>query len=122
MRFPGTVPDIAPAVTPGSTLATYGGRTLSAATDIDEPFAKMAAWAAKHAKGREILLGEFGVYQAADDASTKAWMHAVLDACQRHGFAWNVWGYRSDEFGVLDREGRETRLLGAVNPYLRPRK
>jgi len=120
VRFPGVVPDVAPYVKPGNPIASSTGRTLSVAADIDEPFAKMAAWAAKHAKGREILLGEFGVYRAADDVSTKAWLHGVLEACKRHGFAWNFWGYRSSEFGVLDREGRETRLLGDLQPYLRP--
>jgi len=122
VKFPGVVPDVAPTVKAGSTLATYSGRTLSAATDIDKPFAKMAAWAAKHAKGREILLGEFGVYKAADDASTAAWLHAVLDACKRHGFAWNLWGYRSSEFGLLEWDDRETRLVAAVQPYLQPQK
>lgn len=120
VKFPGVVPDIAPFLKPGNPIAAYSGRPLSVATDIDEPFAKMAAWAAKHAKGREVLLGEFGVYHTADDLSTEAWLHAVLDACRRHGFAWNLWGYRSGEFGVFDREGRETRLFGNLQPYLRP--
>jgi len=122
VKFPGVVPNIAPFVKPGDAMATSVGRTLSVATDIDEPFAKMAAWAAKHAKGREILLGEFGVYKAADDASTEAWLRGVLEACKRHGFAWNFWGYRSSEFGVLDREGRETRLLRDLQPYLRSQR
>ncbi|HVZ64703.1 MAG TPA: cellulase family glycosylhydrolase [Lacunisphaera sp.] len=120
VKFPGVVPDVTPYGKPGDAVASSAGRTLSVAKDIDEPFAKMAAWAEKHAKGREILLGEFGVYRAADDASTKAWLHAVLDACKRHGFAWNLWGYRSGEFGVVDWDGRETRILGDLAPYLRP--
>ena len=82
----------------------------------------MNAWAAKHAKGREILLGEFGVYKAADDTSTENWMQGVLGACQRYKFSWNLWGYRSGEFGVLDWEGRETRILGDLKPYLGPAK
>ena len=122
VKFPGVVPNVAPYVNPGSSIATDVGRTLSVATDIDEPFAKMAAWAAKHAKGREILLGEFGVYQAADGASTKVWLEAVLDACERHGFAWNLWGYRSDEFGLLDWKGKETRLLRDLEPSLTKHK
>lgn len=122
VKFPGVVPDVTPYVTPGSYLAGFSGRTLSVANDIDAPFAKMAAWAAQHAKGREILLGEFGVYTAADDASTKAWLQAVLDACRRHGFAWNLWGYRSGEFGVIDWDGRETRVLADLQPYLAPAK
>ena len=118
VKFPGMVPGMASAVKDGAHFANYAGRNLSVATDIDKPFEKMAAWAAKYAKGREILLGEFGVYKAADDASTKAWLHAVLDACRRYGFAWNFWGYRSNEFGVVDWNGKDTRLLGDLRPYL----
>ncbi|HVT73063.1 MAG TPA: cellulase family glycosylhydrolase [Lacunisphaera sp.] len=120
VKFPGVVPNVAPYGKPGDAVASAVGRTLSVAADIDAPFARMAAWAEKHAKGREILLGEFGVYRAADDASTQAWLHGVLEACKRHGFGWNLWGYRSGEFGVVDWEGHETRILGDLEPYLRP--
>lgn len=122
VKFPGVVPDIAPYVKSGNPLAAYSGRRLSVAADIDRPFAKVAAWAAQHAKGREVLLGEFGVYEAADDTSTKVWVHAVLDACKRYGFAWNFWAYRSNEFGVVDWNGQDTRLLGDLRPYLRRKK
>jgi endoglucanase len=118
--FPGVVPEIGAYLRPGSGMANDIGRELSVAKDIDEPFAKLARWVEQNAKGREILLGEFGVFRAADDHSTTAWLRAVLDACERHGFAWNLWGYQSDEFGVLARDGSETRLLEAIRPYLHP--
>ncbi|MEO6995758.1 MAG: cellulase family glycosylhydrolase, partial [Lacunisphaera sp.] len=122
IKFPGMVPAATSPTKPGTSSPTDAGRTLSVATDIDAPFAKMAAWAAKHAKGREILLGEFGVYHVADDASTKAWFDGVLDACKHYGFAWNIWGYRSSEFGLIDWKGHETRVLGDLRPYLKPKK
>jgi len=69
--------------------------TLSAEKDIDPMFERLADWARTKGTGREILLGEFGVFYKADPQSTINWMRAVRHACERHGFGWNVWGYKS---------------------------
>jgi len=67
---------------------------LSAEKDIDPMFEQLAEWARTKAAGREILLGEFGVFFKADPQSTINWTRAVA-MLRTPRFGWNVWGYKS---------------------------
>lgn len=80
---------------------------------VDEAFAKVAAWAKQQAPGREIHIGEFGVYRTADDASKARWITAVRGACERHGFGWAVWDYQGG-FAVRAPDGSPTAIARAL--------
>lgn len=109
--FPGPVPDLSHlAVNPEHPLPNPLPATLSAEKDIDPLFAHLAAWAKSKAPGREILLGEFGVYYRADPQSTINWVRAVRHVCERNGFGWCVWGYRS-VFPVRRKDGAPAPML-----------
>jgi endoglucanase len=109
--FPGKVPDLSHVVpTPGQSLPKPLPTTLSAEKDIDPMFAHLAEWARAKAPGREILLGEFGVYYRVDPPSTINWVRAVRHDCERYGFGWCVWGYRS-VFPVRHRDGSPAPML-----------
>jgi endoglucanase len=121
IHFPGKVPDLTPYFNPGDGRLNESGKTYTVEKDIDEAFAGLAKWIKAHAAGREILLGEFGVYKAADDASMRNWIKGVLAACKRHNIAWNYWGYRSDEFGVVGWDGQPRAVLNVLKEEL-PKK
>ena len=104
--FPGKVPDLT-GVIPADQVAPA---MLSAEKDIDPMFEQLAEWARTKAAGREILLGEFGVFFKADPQSTINWTRAVRHACERHGFGWNVWGYKS-VFPVRMKDGSPAPML-----------
>jgi len=112
--FPGKVPDLTGHVPAGGWAMNSSLRELTVG-QIDEAFAKVAVWAAEHAKGREIHLGEFGVYQQADDASKLRWLEAVRQACARHGFGWAVWDYQGG-FAVRAPDGSGTTVLKGLFP------
>jgi len=109
--FPGQVPDLSHLpVDAEHPLPNPPPATLSAEQDVDPLFAHLAAWAKSKAPGREILLGEFGVYYRADPHSTINWVRAVRHDCERYGFGWCVWGYRS-VFPVRHRDGSPAPML-----------
>ncbi len=109
--FPGPVPDLSRLpVNPEHPLPSPLPTALSAEKDIDPLFAHLAAWAKSKAPGREILLGEFGVYYRADPQSTINWVRAVRHDCERYGFGWCVWGYRS-VFPVRQKDGSPAPML-----------
>jgi endoglucanase len=109
--FPGKVPDLSslPA-NPEHPLPKPLPVTLSAEKDIDPMFARLAEWARTKGAGREILLGEFGVFNRADRQSTINWARAVRRVCDRYGFSWSVWGYKS-EFPVRNKDGSPAPML-----------
>jgi len=115
IHFPGTVPDLSAYLTRDRYPWMAPGTELSAAQDIDPAFARVAAWAREKAPGREIHIGEFGVYVAADADSKRHWIAAVRAAAERHGFGWAVWDYNWS-FGVRDRDGRPTPILEGLFP------
>jgi beta-galactosidase len=106
VHFPGKVPDLSGIVPAGWPSPS----SLSAAKDIDPMFDKLAEWARTKAPGREIYLGEFGVYHTADPQSTINWVRAVRQACERHSFGWCVWGYRSG-FPLRHKDGSPAAML-----------
>ena len=108
--FPGRVPDMQGFVPPGSAALQHSGEELTVAKDIGDRFATAVRWSQGPGKGREVLLGEFGVYYAADPQSTINWVRAVRQECERDGFGWCVWGYRS-VFPVRLKDGSPAPML-----------
>ena len=82
---------------------------------IAHDFDIAASWAAKH--NRPLLLGEFGAYSKADQASRVRWTAAVRQAAEERGFSWAYWEFCSG-FGLYDRDASQWRqdLLGALIP------
>jgi len=108
--FPGKVPDLTGIVTSDNPMAKSLPSAVSIEKDIDPMFEKLAAWAKTKGVGREILLGEFGVYYKVDPASTIAWTRAVRRACDRYGVSWNVWAYQG-VFPVRKDDGSPAPML-----------
>ena len=108
--FPGRVPNLSATAERDHPESKMSGVELSAEKDIDPMFEQLAQWARTKGAGREILLGEFGVFEAADPASTIHWTRAVRQACERHGFGWTVWAYRG-VFAVRRSDGRPAPML-----------
>jgi endoglucanase len=113
VRFPGIVPDYKAHLTrPADHGFGQPGDSLTVA-QVDDAFAKVAAWVTQHRPGLEIYLGEFGVYQAADAASKKRWLHAMVRNCESRGWGWAVWEYEGS-FGVRGPDGRGTAVLDGI--------
>lgn len=112
--FPGRVPDLAGVVAADSYLMKWSQREIGPA-DIEGEFDNVAAWAAKHAPGREIHLGEFGVFIAADAASKSNYIAAVREAAERRGWGWAVWDYRGS-FAVRGPDGNPTPVFEGLFP------
>jgi endoglucanase len=94
--FPGTVPDVRDTAERDHPQYGATGAVLSVEDNITPKFNLLAEWARTKGAGREILLGEFGVYRLAPPDSTIRWIRAVRQACERHGFGWTVWDYRGE--------------------------
>lgn len=113
--FPGKVPNLSGYVPKDHWGWRPPGSELTVEKEIDVPFAKVAAWAREKAGGREIHIGEFGVYAPADDASKRHYIAALRAAAERHGFGWAVWDY-DDSFGVRDNRGNPTPIHEGLFP------
>jgi endoglucanase len=109
VTFPGRVPDLSTSLPADHWGIRASGTELTVA-QIDEAFATAAAWAAQHAPGKEIHLGEFGAYVAAPDPSRQAYIAAVVKAAERHGWGWAVWDYQGG-FAVRGADGQPTAIL-----------
>jgi endoglucanase len=114
VSFPGKVPDLSGHVPADGWAMKSSGRELTVA-EVEEAYARVADWAKRKAPGREIHIGEFGVYRPADDASKRRWIETVRLACERHGFGWAVWDYQGG-FAVRDADGQATVILRALLP------
>lgn len=117
VRFPGPVPDLTGFV-PADHFAFRPAGTDLTVRQIDEAFDRVAAWAARQAPGREIYLGEFGVFRPADADSKRRYVAAILANTRRLGWSWAVWDYQ-DSFGVRDAAGRGTPILEGLFPARR---
>jgi len=120
VRFPGKVPDLSAHVPATHLAANEFDKELTVA-DLDADFEKVAAWAREHAAGAEIHIGEFGVYQPADDDSKRNYISALVQAAERHGFGWAVWDYQGS-FAVRDANGNPTAILEGLFAHRRARK
>jgi hypothetical protein len=114
IHFPGKVPDLTGYVPTDHYAFKPAGAELTV-KDMDTAFDKVAAWAARHAPGREIYLGEFGVYKPADAASKRNYLGVIVANTDRLGWSWAVWDYQ-DSFGVRDAQGHGTPILEGLFP------
>ena len=65
-----------------------------------------AIYGRARAEGREVYLGEFGVYDRADARPRFCFLHRVARAAERRGWSWAYWQLTSD-FALMDeRSGR----------------
>lgn len=78
------------------------------------PFARVAAWAEKHAiPASRILMGEFGMIRqeygnpyVVPSATRAAYYKAMIGRAEAHGYAWSMWDH-GGAFGVIDEfDGR----------------
>jgi len=109
VTFPGTVPDVTGYTAPSFHLNLHAGDRITAA-QIDDTFASVSAWLARHAPRIEVYVGEFGVYEPADAASKRRWINTVRSDAESRGWGWAVWDY-NDSFGVRSRDGSGTPVL-----------
>ncbi len=111
VHFPGTVPEWKPYLKPEFKDHTFPapGSKLTVA-EVDEAFQKVAEWVAKHRPGLEVYVGEFGVYEAADDQSKINWLQTIVHNCERRGWGWAVWEYEGS-FGVRKPNDGPTTIL-----------
>lgn len=109
VKFPGIVPDLSQALPAEHWAAKIGGTELTV-KEVEDAFAAVAAWAAQHAPGREIYIGEFGVFRPADADSKRAYIKTVTTTAERLGWGWAVWDYQGG-FAVRDADGKPTPIL-----------
>ncbi len=111
IKFPGRVPDLSKTKIPADHFVQQSSNTELTIAEIDAAFAKVAAWADKNLKGRELYIGEFGAYdKAEDDDSRRNYVKAVTAASERHGWSWAVWDYQGG-FAVRTPDGNPTAIL-----------
>jgi endoglucanase len=85
-------------------LASLSGRSFGVA-DVERDMRALGAWSRKH--GRDVVIGEFGVYRAhAAPADRVAWLAAVSGAAAKNCIGWTHWDYR-DGFGFVDAKTGE---------------
>jgi len=80
-------------------LGTTWDATEEEKNAILSNFDAVAAWA--QANNRPILLGEFGAYSKADQASRVRWTTFMREQAEGHGFAWAYWEFCAG-FGIYD--------------------
>lgn len=114
VNFPGKAPAVDGHTLPHYNLGVVAGTELTV-EQIAAAFARVEAWAREHAPKTEIYLGEFGVYRAADPASQRRWIRAVVEQCEKRGWGWAVWDYQGG-FAVRDADGRPTPVLEGLFP------
>lgn len=74
--------------------------------ELDGALDAVAKWAQR--EQRPVLLGEFGVFSAADMATRTAWTRAVVQGAERRGFAWAYWEFGAG-FGAYDTFTKQWR-------------
>jgi endoglucanase len=96
-------------------LGTTWSGSADEKSELNEEFDTALEWANENDK--PLHLGEFGVYERADDESRELWTAYVREAAEQRGFSWAYWEFGSG-FGVYDRSGQQWRdyLLRALIP------
>jgi endoglucanase len=118
VEFPGRVPDLR-GLFPEGHFAHRASLTELTVAGIRAEFARAAAWLQAQAPGREVYLGEFGVYEAAPAESRTRYIRAVSEAAADLGWGWCVWSYNGG-MAVRDTAGRPTPVLAGLFPNGRP--
>jgi endoglucanase len=99
----------------GAWVGTTWRGTSSEMQKLRDDFDRVQRWAER--EKRPMLLGEFGAYSRADEATRIAWTRAVREQAEARGFAWAYWELASS-FGVLEPLSLQWRrpLLEALLP------
>jgi endoglucanase len=85
-------------------LASLSGRSFGV-VDVERDMRALGAWSRAH--GRDVVIGEFGVYRPhAAPADRVAWLAAVSAAAAKNCIGWTHWDYR-DGFGFVDAKTGE---------------
>jgi endoglucanase len=109
VTFPGRVPDLRKLFPPDH-FAYKASMTELTVDRIEADFTAAQAWLSAHAPGREVYLGEFGVYETAPADSRRRYIRAVSQAAAKRGWGWAVWSYNGT-FTVRDKQGNPTPVL-----------
>jgi len=109
VKFPGRVQDLS-ALFPKENFLKYATPGELTVAQIDATFATLADWVKSHNPKAEVYIGEFGVHEPADADSKRAYVTAVCNLCEQHGWGWAVWEYEGS-FGVRDVKGEPTPIL-----------
>jgi len=117
IAFPSMSPDLGKYIDRDHSWMRFSETELSAEKSIDPPFAELAAWLQENAPHIEVHIGEFGAFNTAPPGSVYNWNAAVVEAAERHGFGWCVWGYIGG-FGVRDSAGESTPVHTGLNTKL----
>ena len=112
VNFPGKVPDLT-SLFPADHFAYKASLTELKIEDVNAAFAEATAWLKKHAPGKEVYLGEFGVYEKAPAESQTTYIATVRRAAEKNGWGWCIWDYRSS-FAVRASDGTPTPVLGGL--------
>lgn len=110
VTFPDTLTDLEEHFPEGHDALNAEHREINEAR-VERDFDELGAWAKKHKAN--ILLSEFGVINSADDASKARWAKLVRELCEKHGFGWSVWDYKSS-FAMRDARGQGTATHKAL--------
>jgi endoglucanase len=96
-------------------LGTTWDGTPQEQADVRDDLDEAVAWATTN--GRELLMGEFGAYEAADMDSRVRWTDFVAREAEQRDIAWTYWEFCAG-FGAYDRNQQAWRqeLLEALIP------
>lgn len=99
----------------GAWVGTTWSGTPAQTKKLRDDFDRVQRWAER--EKRLVLLGEFGAYSRADQATRIAWTRAVREQAEARGFSWAYWELASS-FGVLEPLSLQWRrpLLEALLP------
>ncbi|WP_341891746.1 glycoside hydrolase family 5 protein [Variovorax sp. YR752] len=99
----------------GAWVGTTWSGTSAQTRKLRDDFDRVQRWAER--EKRPVLLGEFGAYSRADQATRIAWTRAVREQAEARGFSWAYWELASS-FGVLEPLSLQWRrpLLEALLP------
>ncbi|MGB7396011.1 MAG: cellulase family glycosylhydrolase [Pricia sp.] len=65
--------------------------------------------------GLPLYCGEFGVMSYAPKEDRLKWYEDVLALLEKNGIGYANWNYRTDNFGLLDSNGRNEKLIEIVS-------
>jgi hypothetical protein len=81
---------------------------------IDAQFDALARWAAERAPGRELYMGDFGVFLGIDPEAIRQYLGVLVKAAARHGVSWSIYDYESGR-AVRGSDGQPTPICEALD-------
>ncbi|MBN1798871.1 MAG: glycoside hydrolase family 5 protein [Spirochaetales bacterium] len=82
-------------------LGTTWTGTAAETAAVQSDFNAVKDWADNH--NRQIFLGEFGAYSAADNCSRITWTEYIVEQAEARDFIWAYWEFCAG-FGVYNRD------------------